>query len=152
MSEIHIKIDGEEKPWSSTSITPKDILELGDKAEPYNIYRIYKNRSEEIWGGDEKDLNKNLQIQDGDEFNIIPNEQKEIHYTVNGEEQPPLGLNENKLTVSQILVRAEFVPVDKFRLFDVKTEKSYSNPNEEIIILAGDGFLALSAGPTPVAI
>jgi len=58
---------------------------------------------------------------------------------------------DNKLTVAQILEKAKFVPVDKFKLFNAKTKKDYTDHNQEITIQNGDEFLALSSGPTPVA-
>ena len=73
MSEIHIKINGQEKPWSQSFITPKDILELGNKQEPYNVYIIFKiqhGKKEEVWNGVEKDLHKNIKIEDEDAFDI----------------------------------------------------------------------------------
>ena len=152
MSEIHIKVDGQEKSWPDASITPKDILKLGEKNEPYSNYTIYKNQSEKIWAGEKEGLNEAINIKDGDKLQITPNGEGEIYYTVNGEEQEPLSTGNNKLTVSQILQAAKFTPVEKFRLFNVKEETSYSDPNEEIVVDDGDEFLALASGPTPVAI
>lgn len=155
MSEIHIKIDGQEKAWSKPVITPKDILDLGEKQEPYDVYVIFKIQGDkklEIWNGQAKDdLHKNIEIKNDDVFSIEYKPQDlKIYYTVNGEKQET-SATDNKLTVAQILEKAKFVPVSKFKLFNAKTKKDYIDPNQEIIIQNGDEFLALSSGPTPVA-
>lgn len=155
MSEINIKIDGQEKTWPKPVITPKDILELGEKQEPYDVYIIFKiqgDKKQEIWNGQiTDDLHKNIEIKNDDVFSI-ENKSKDlkIHYTVNGEKQEASVAN-NKLTAAQILEKAKFVPVDKFKLFNAKTKTDYTDLNQEIIIQNGDEFLALSSGPTPVA-
>ena len=155
MSEINIKIDGQAKTWPKPIITPKDILDLGKKQEPYDVYIIFKiqgDNKQEIWNGQVKDdLHKNIEIKNDDVFSIEHKSQDlKIHYTVNGEKQETSATN-NKLTVAQILEKAKFVPVGKFKLFNAKTKKDYTDPNQEIIIQNGDEFLALSSGPTPVA-
>ena len=155
MFEVHIKIGNQEKTWAQSVITPKDILELGEKKEPYSLYIIFKNQkgtTKEIWKGEEKELHKNINIQDGDEFEITYNraQKLKIHYTVNGEVQE-ISTNDNKLTVKQILENANFVPVEKFKLFNATTDTSYTDSNQPLTIHDGDEFLALSSGPTPVA-
>ena len=155
MFEIHIKIDGQEKIWPKSIITPKDILEFGEKQEPYDAYIIFKiqgDKKQEVWNGPAKDdLHKNIEIKNDDVFSIEHKSQDlKIYYTVNGEKQEILA-SDNKLTVAQILEKAKFVPVNKFKLSNAKTETDYTNPNQEIIIQNGDEFLALSSGPTPVA-
>ncbi len=155
MSEIHIKIDGQEKIWPEAVITPKDILEFEKKQEPYDAYVIFKiqgDKKQEVWNGTAKDdLHKNIEIKNDDVFYIEhkPKDLK-IYYTVNGETQEILA-SDNKLTVVQILEKAKFVPVEKFKLFNAKTKTDYTNPSQEIIVQNGDEFLALSSGPTPVA-
>ncbi len=155
MVEIHIKIDGQEKLWSESFITPKDILELGQKQEPYPAYVIFKiqgDKKQEVWNGPAKDdLHKKLEIKNDDVFSIEHKIQDvKIYYTVNGEKQE-ISASDNKLTVTQILEKAKFVPVDKFKLFNAKTNTDYTNSHEEITVQTGDEFLALSSGPTPVA-
>ena len=155
MSEIHIKIDNQEKLWPKSVITPKEILEIGEKQEPYGTYIIFKingDKKQEIWNGPAKDdLHKNIDIKNSDVFSIEYKLQNlNIHYTVNGERQE-ISATDNKLTVAQILEKAKFVPVEKFQLFNVKTETDYTDPTQEITIQNGDKFLALSSGPTPVA-
>ena len=154
MSEIHIKINGQQKPWPKSFITPKDILEIGQKQEPYNdyvIFRIQPNTRELIWTGDEKDIHKRIEVKNEDVFDIEYRAKTDvIYYTVNGEKYDILA-TENKQTVSQILEKAKFVPVEKFKLFNAKTEENYKDLNQEIIIKDGDEFLVLSSGPTPVA-
>ena len=155
MSEIHIKIDNQEKLWPKSAITPKEILEIGEKQEPYDTYIIFKiqgGKKQEIWNGPAKDnLHKNINIKNNDVFSIEYKLQNlKIYYTVNGERQEILATG-NKLTVVQILEKAKFVPVEKFKLFNAKTETDYTDPTQEITIQNGDEFLALSSGPTPVA-
>ena len=154
ISDIYIKIDSQEKSWSKSFITPKDILEIGKRQEPYNVYiifRIQNGKKEEIWDGIEQDLHKEIEVKNGDEFTICYKSQElKIHYTVNGEDQEILATN-NKQTVAQILEKAEFIPVEKFKLFNAKTNEDYKDLNQTISIKAGDEFLALSSGPTPVA-
>ena len=96
-------------------------------------------------------LHKDIEVKNDIVFSIEykPKDLK-IHYTVNGENQE-ISATDNKLTVAQILEKAKFVPVDKFKLFNAKTKKDYTASNQEIIIQNGDEFLALSSGPTPVA-
>jgi len=155
MSEINIKIDDQEKKWPKSVITIKDILYLGEKQEPYDVYIIFKmqgDKKQEIWNGQAKDgLHKNIEIKNDDMFFIeYKSQDLKIHYTVNGEKQETL-VTESKLTVAKILEKAKFVPVNKFKLFDAKTRKDYTTPDQEIVIQNGDEFLALSSGPTPVA-
>ena len=155
MSEVHIKIDNQEKTWPKSVITPKDILKLGGKPEPYSsyiIFKIQKGTTEEIWKGEAEELHKNISIENGDAFEIKYNRAQKltIRYTVNGEVQE-ISTNENKLTVKKILEKANFVPVEKFKLFNAKTDTSYTDSNQEVTIHDGDEFLALSSGPTPVA-
>ena len=150
--KVYIKIDNQEESWEESFITPKDILELGQKVEPYSLYVIFQTKNgqeEKIWNGEEKKLHTNIKIKNGDEFSI-ENKKSVIHYTVNGETQE-ISAVDNKLTIKQILEKAEFVPVEKFKLFNAKTEKEYINLDEEIAIKNEDKFLALSSGPTPVA-
>ncbi len=155
MSEIYIKIDGQEKAWPKPVITPKDILEFGEKQEPYDVYVIFKlqgDKKRKVWNGSAKDsLHKNIAIKNDDVFSIeYKSQDLKIYYTVNGERQEIAG-SDNKLTAAQILEKAKFVPVDKFKLFNAKIKTDYTNPNQEIIVQNGDEFLALSSGPTPVA-
>ena len=127
MSEIHININGQDKYWPQPSITPKDILEVGEKQEPYSNYVIFKiqhGSKEKVWNGAEQDIHKNIKIENGDKFDIVNNLQGvKIHYTVNGEAQEISSTND-KQTVAQILERAKFVPVEKFKLFNAKTKKT----------------------------
>ena len=155
MSEIQIKIDGQEITWAKPVITPKDILELGKKQEPYDAYVIFKiqgDKKQEVWNGPAKgDLHKKIEIKNDDVFSIeYKSQDLKIYYTVNGETQEILVEN-NKLTVVQILEKANFIPVEKFKLYNAKTKTDYTDPNQEIIVQNGDEFLALSSGPTPVA-
>ncbi len=155
MSEIQIKVDGQEKTWPRDVITPKEILELGEVREPYSDYiilKIHRGTEQEVWDGEEEELHKSIKIEQESAFSIKHKKpgSVEIHYTVNGESQVVSGIN-NKLTAQQILEKANFVPSDKFKLFNVKTQKDYTDPNQEIIIQNKDEFLALSSGPTPVA-
>ena len=154
MSEISIKIDGHEIPWSKPVITPKNILELGDKPEPFDNYIIFKiegDKKQEIWNGTEKNLHKEIKAEDGTIFDIESKfEDSKIHYTVNREKQEILE-KDNPLTVAQILEKAQFVPLEKFKLFNSKTEENYTDSNQKIKIQNGDEFLALSSGPITVA-
>ncbi len=154
ISDIYIKIDNHEKPWSKPFITPKDILEIGKKQEPYNVYIIFRiqgGEKEEVWNGIEQHLHQKIEVKSGDEFTIhYKSQELRIHYTVNGEDQEILATN-NEQTVAQILEKAEFIPVEKFKLFNAKTNMDYKDLNEKVLIENGDEFLALSSGPTPVA-
>jgi len=152
MSKIYIKINDQEISWTHSFITPKNILEMGKVQEPYNVYIIVKiqdNKDVEIWDAT-KDLQKEIEVTNGDQFNIVNIKNRKIHYTVNGENQETLYSN-NELTVKEILERAKFIPVEKFKLFNIKIDKDYIDKNEKIKIQNGDEFLALSSGPTPVA-
>ena len=77
-----------------------------------------------------------------------------IRYTVNGELQVT---KESPLTVEEILRRAgsdaaiDLNQLDDYYLDDVRTGTRYEALGDEVPVTDGDQFVALYAGPTPVA-
>ena len=154
MSKIQIKIDNQEKLWTNSTITPKNILEIGEKQEPYDNYVIFKVQNgvkTKVWSGQQEKLHEHLKVEDKDNFIIKYHSQNnKLYYTVNGEPQEILATHSEQ-TIKQILERANFTPVEKFKLYDSQTETEYAGATQVIKIKNHDKFLALTSGPTPVA-
>ncbi len=83
-----------------------------------------------------------------------PKPELQIRYTVNGESQIT---KTSPLTVEEILRRAgagaaiDLNQLDSYYLDNVRSGVRYENLGDEVPIADGDQFVALHAGPTPVA-
>ena len=77
-----------------------------------------------------------------------------IRYTVNGELQVT---KESPLTVEEILRRAgpdaaiDLDQLEDYYLDNVRTGARYENLGDEVLVTDDDQFVALYAGPTPIA-
>ena len=100
-----------------------------------------------------------VELHDGDRFEVKrrgdkPPPDARIRYTVNGE---PQATTRTPLTVEEILRRAgtdaaiDLDQLESYYLDNVRTAQRYENLGDEVPIVDGDQFMALYAGPTPVA-
>lgn len=116
-------------------------------------FELVRTATGETW----RDPSATVELREGDSFEakgrVRPLEPS-IHYTVNGELQVT---KESPLTVEEILRRAgpdaaiDLDQLKEYYLDDVRTGTRYENLGDKVPVTDGDQFVALYAGPTPVA-
>lgn len=144
-------VDGVEYHTDSDHLTTSDILEKA-KISPRENYLV-SDSGEEFRQADEM-----ISLRDGEKFEvkIVTEELGEItiHYEVNGEQQTT---NKNSLSLETILKNAGagagINPGEEnmFRLENLSTKEKYSDLDKPVVLHDGDKFIAIYAGPTPVA-
>ena len=116
-------------------------------------FELTRTRTGETW----RDPSEAVRLREGDAFDAKGQPRRvrpSIRYTVNGERQVT---KESPLTVEEILRRAgpdaaiDVGQLDDYYLDDVRTGARYENLGDEVPVTDGDQFVALHAGPTPVA-
>lgn len=151
---IHFTINGAKFESQEAEVTVAWLLELvGLQSADAELARP---ASGDLWT---KPF-AHVKLSDGDAFNAKrpggpphPAE-PEIGYMVNGE---PQVAEKTPLTLEEILRRAggdAAINVDElesYYLDDVRSGVRYENLDDEVPLAEGDRFLALYAGPTPVA-
>ncbi|MXW01496.1 MAG: hypothetical protein F4X59_18085 [Holophagales bacterium] len=150
---IHFTINGEKFDSPKNQVSVEWLLELvGLKSADVELIR---ETTGEVW----TKPSEIVKLHEGDVFTAKhrggpPKPEPEIHYAVNGE---PQVTTESPLTVEEILRRAgagaaiDLNQLASYYLDNVRSGVRYENPGDEVPIADGDQFVALHAGPTPVA-
>ena len=150
---IHFTINGEKFDSPETRVSVEWLLELvGLKSADAELIRVATG---EVW----TKPSAVVKLHDGDAFTAKdrggpPHPEVKVHYTVNGE---PQVTDTSPLTVEQVLRRAgpgaaiDVDQLESYYLDNVRTGAKYENLGDEVAIVDGDQFVALHAGPTPVA-
>lgn len=116
-------------------------------------FELVRTATGETW----RDPSAAVELREGDVFDAkgyVRPVEPSIRYTVNGERQVA---HETPLTAEKILRRAgpdaaiDLDQLDDYYLDNVRTGARYENPGDEVPVTDGDQFVALYAGPTPVA-
>ena len=116
-------------------------------------FELVRTTTGETW----RDPSAAIELRDGDAFEAkgrVRPVEPSISYTVNGEQQVT---KESPLTVEEILRRAgrdaaiDLDQLEDYYLDNVRTGARYENLGDEVPVTDGDQFVALYAGPTPVA-
>ena len=150
---IHFTINDEKFNSPETHVSVEWLLELvGLKSADAELIRVATG---EVW----TKPSAVVKLHDGDAFIAKdrggpPHPEVKVHYTVNGE---PQVTDTSPLTVEQVLRRAgpgaaiDVDQLESYYLDNVRTGAKYENLGDEVAIVDGDQFVALHAGPTPVA-
>ncbi len=148
---IHFKINRREFESDRRQVRVAWLAELAG-LDPTR-FELVRTATGEIW----RDPSATVELRDGDSFEakgrLRPLEPS-IRYTVNGE---PQVTKESPLIVEEILRRAgpdaaiDLDHLKDYYLDNVRTGIRYENLGDEVPVTDGDQFVALYAGPTPVA-
>ena len=148
---IHFKINSREFESDRRQVRAAWLAEKAG-LDPTG-FELVRTTTGETW----RDPSAVIELRDGDAFEAkgrVRPVQRSIRYTVNGELQVT---KESPLTVNEILRRAgpdaaiDLDQLDEYYLVNVHTGDRYENPGDEVPVTDGDQFVALYAGPTPVA-
>ena len=148
---IHFTINGREFE------SDRRRVRVGWLAEQVGLdpigFELVRTSTGETW----RNPSEAVGLRDGDAFDAKGRPRRgrpSIRYTVNGERQVT---KESPLTVEEILRRAgrdaaiDLNQLEDYYLDDVRTGARYENLSDEVPVTDGDQFVALHAGPTPVA-
>ena len=149
---IHFKIDNREFESGRKQVRAAWLAEQAG-LDPTG-FEIVRTTTGETW----RDPSALIELREGDAFEVKGRVRRpvepSIRYTVNGERQVT---RESPLTVEEILRRAgpdaaiDLDQLDDYYLDDVRTGARYENLSDDVPVTDGDQFVALYAGPTPVA-
>ena len=116
-------------------------------------FELVRTKTGETW----RDASAIIELLEGDAFDAkgrVRPVEPTIRYTVNGE---PQATKESPLTMEEILRRAgpdaaiSLDQLEDYYLDNVRTGARYENLSDEVLVTDDDQFVALYAGPTPVA-
>jgi hypothetical protein len=148
---IHFKINRREFASERRQVRAMWLAEQAG-LDP-TVFELVRTTTGETW----RDPSAAVELCEGDAFEAkgrVRPVEPSIRYTVNGE---PQVTGESPLTVNEILRRAgpdaaiDLDQLDEYYLVNVHTGDRYENPGDEVPVTDGDQFVALYAGPTPVA-
>lgn len=148
---IHFKINRREFQSDERRVSAAWLAEKAG-LDPTR-FELVRTTTGETW----RDPSELVELRQGDSFEAkgrVRPVEPSIRYTVNGE---PQVTEESPLTVEEILRRAgsdaaiDLDQLDDYYVDDVRTGARYENPGDEVPVADGDQFVALYAGPTPVA-
>ena len=148
---IHFKINSREFESDRRQVRAGWLAEQAG-LDPTD-FELVRTKTGETW----RDPSAGIELRDGDAFEAkgrVRPVELSIRYTVNGEEQVT---NESPLTVEEILRRAgpdaaiDRKQLEDYYLDNVRTGARYEELGDEVPVTDGDQFVALYAGPTPVA-
>ena len=150
---IHFTINGQEIESPQKRVSVEWLLkQIGWSPKDAELVR---EDTGETWS----DPSAEVELREGDKFEAKPRRdplppESKIHYTVNGE---PQVTEKTPLAVEVILRHAgagaaiDLKQLENYYLDNVRTAARYENLSDEVPIVDGDEFVALYAGPTPVA-
>ena len=148
---IHFKINRREFQSGRSQVSAARLVEMAE-LDPTR-FELVRTTTGETW----RDPSALVELRPGDSFEAKGRGrpvEPAIRYAVNGERQVT---KESPLTVGAILRRAgpdaavDLDQLDDYYLDDVRTGTRYENLDDEVPVADGDQFVALHAGPTPVA-
>lgn len=148
---IHFTINGRE--FESNRRQVRAAWLVGQAGLDPTGFELVRTTTGETW----RDPSAAVELREGDAFDAKGHARpvrRPIRYTVNGE---PQVAKESPLTVEEILRRAgsdaaiDLNQLDDYYLDDVRTGTRYEALGDEVPVTDGDQFVALYAGPTPVA-
>ncbi len=150
---IHFTINGQEFESPQKRVSVEWLLKLiGWSPKDAQLVR-------EVTGETWSDPSAEVELREGDKFEAKPRRgplppESKIHYKVNGE---PQVTTKTPMILEEILRRAgadaaiDLNQLGSYYLDNVGTGARYENLDDEVPIVDGDEFVALYAGPTPVA-
>ncbi len=150
---IHFTINGQNFESSRKRVSVEWLLkQIGWRPKDAELVR---EDTGETWF----DPSAEVELREGDKFEVKPRRdppppESRIHYTVNGE---PQVTTKTPITLEEILRHAgadaaiDLNQLESYYLDNVRTAERYENLVDEVPIVDGDEFVALYAGPTPVA-
>ena len=148
---IHFTINGREFESDRRQVRAAWLAERAG-LDPTG-FEFVRTTTGETW----RDPSAAVELRDGDAFEAkgrVRPVEPSIRYTVNGELQVT---KESPLTVEEILRRAgpdaaiDLDQLEDYYLDNVRTGARYEDPGDEVPVTDDDQFVALYAGPTPVA-
>ena len=148
---IHFKINGREFKSDRKQVRAGWLAEQVG-LDPTGL-ELVRTTTGETW----RDPSKVIELREGDAFEAkgrVRPVELSIRYTVNGELQVT---KESPLKVEEILRRAgpdaaiDLAQLDDYYLDNVRTGVRYEDLSDEVPVADDDQFVALYAGPTPVA-
>ena len=148
---IHFKINGREFDSDRRQVRAAWLAEQAG-LDPTR-FELVRTATGETW----RNPSAAVELREGDAFDAKGRArpvEPSIRYAVNGE---PQVTRESPLTVEEILRRAgpdaaiDLGQLEDYYLDNVRTGTRYENLRDEVPVSDGDQFVALYAGPTPVA-
>ena len=148
---IHFKINGREFESDRRQVRAGWLAEQAG-LDP-TVFELVRTKTGETW----RDPSATIELLEGDAFDAkgrVRPVEPTIRYAVNGE---PQVTKESPLTVEEILRRAgpdaaiDLDQLEDYYLDNVRTGVTYENLGDEVPVTDDDQFVALYAGPTPVA-
>ena len=150
---IHLTINGKSFECPQERVSVAWLLEqVGRTTKDAELVR---EDTGETWCA----LSTEVELRDGDSFEVKarldpPAREPGIHYTVNGEPQvttkTPMTLEEI-LRVAGADAAIDLGQLESYYLDNVRTAERYEHLDDDVPIVDCDQFVALYAGPTPVA-
>ena len=148
---IHFKINGREFESDRRRVRAAWLAEQAG-LDPTG-FELVRTTTGETW----RDPSAAVELREGDAFEAkgrVRPVEPSIRYTVNGELQVT---KKSPLTMEEILRRAgsdaaiDLDQLEDYYLDNVRTGARYENLGDEVPVTDDDQFVALYAGPTPVA-